>query len=56
MSVKNKVRPTCRTWKPTAEDEKLVQEIKAKLGVTSVSDIVRMGLRKLAESHGLLNQ
>ena len=42
-----------RGWRSTIEDEKLVQELKAKLGVKNDSDLVRMGLRKLAEAEGL---
>jgi hypothetical protein len=45
--------PKMRAWRASVEDEKLVQELKAKLGIQNDSDLVRMGLRKLAESEGL---
>jgi hypothetical protein len=49
-------RTKVHTWKPTVEDERLMREIKAKLGVVSASDVVRMALRKLAEAHGIATQ
>lgn len=42
-----------KTWRATAEDEKLMAEIKAKTGIVSESDLVRMGLRKFAQAEGL---
>lgn len=50
--VKNP-KPKARNWRASVEDEKLVQELKAKLGIKNDSDLVRMGLRKLAEAEGL---
>ena len=38
-----------KVWRATPEDQKLIQELKAKLGVNSESDIFRMGLRCLAQ-------
>jgi hypothetical protein len=51
--VIKKLKTKTRGWRSTVEDEKLVQELKAKLGVKNDSDLVRMGLRKLAQSEGL---
>jgi hypothetical protein len=51
--------PATKTWRPTPEDIKLMGELKAhfskRLGLTNVndSDVVRMGLNKLAEAEGL---
>lgn len=42
-------RPPVKTWQPTAEDAKLLQDLRDKLGVTDPA-IVRMGIRKLAET------
>jgi hypothetical protein len=53
MDVAKAIKPKARNWRATIEDEKLVQELKSKLGITNDSDLVRMGLRKLAESEGL---
>lgn len=39
-------------FRPTVEDDRLFQELCSKLGV-NVPAIIRMGLRKLAESEGL---
>ena len=50
---KSKAEPKTKTWRPTPEDVKLFDELKAKLGVVNDSDVVRMGLRKLAEAEGL---
>jgi hypothetical protein len=41
------------TWTPTVEDRKLIDELKNKTGVNAESEIMRMGLRKLAQSEGL---
>ena len=43
-----KSRPKTKTWAPTLEDVKLIDELKAKLGIVNESDLVRMGLRALA--------
>ena len=60
MSVPRKIKmPATKTWRPTVEDIKLMGELKAvlgkKLGLSNVndSDVVRMGLFKLAEAEGL---
>ena len=42
-------KPKQRAWRATVEDERLVQELKARLGIKNDSDLVRMGLRALAE-------
>lgn len=47
-----KQQPKLRAWRPTVEDEKLMQELHAKLGVNEPA-LLRMGLRKLAEAEGL---
>ena len=41
------------TWTPTVEDRKLIDELKNKTGVNAESELMRMGLRKLAEAEGL---
>lgn len=46
---KKKKNPPVKTWRPTAEDYRLLQEMSKKLGVSD-PDVVRMGLRKLAET------
>ena len=45
--------PQTRSWRPTIGDVKLMDELKAKLGIVNESDILRIGLRRLAESEGL---
>lgn len=42
-----------KVWRATPEDQKIIQELKAKLGVNSESDIFRMGLRALAQKEGV---
>lgn len=37
-------------WQPTADDLRLMQELKAKLKLKSEDDVIRLGLRKLAEA------
>lgn len=46
---KKKKNPPIKTWRPTEEDYRLMQEMSKKLGVSD-PDVVRMGLRKLAET------
>lgn len=48
-----KKKPPHKTWRPTLEDVKLLAELKKKMGVVNETDIIRMGLRKLAEREGL---
>jgi hypothetical protein len=45
--------PAQKTWRPKYEDVKLLTELKAKLGVGNETDVIRMGLRKLADHEGL---
>ena len=54
MAKKNK-KPNLaqKNWRPTPKDFKLLDELKAKMGVRNETDLVRMGLRKLAEAEGL---
>lgn len=47
---KKPFEPKTKTWRPTEADARLFAELKAKLGVVNDSDVVRMGLRKLAEA------
>lgn len=47
--VPKKKNPPVKTWRPTAEDYRLMQDMSKKLGVSD-PDVVRMGLRKLAET------
>lgn len=53
MKGKTPKRNRNMTWTPTAEDRKLIDELKAKIGVQAESEVVRMGLRKLAQAEGL---
>jgi DNA-binding transcriptional regulator GbsR (MarR family) len=46
---KKKKNPPVKTWRPTVEDARLMDEMSEKLGVSD-PDVVRMGLRKLAET------
>jgi hypothetical protein len=39
----------------TPEDRKLISALKEKLGVQSVSDLVRQGLRALAKKEGVVS-
>lgn len=50
--VDKKKRPEVQTWRPTASDYEVLEALIVKLGV-SQSQIVRIGLRKLAEAEGL---
>ena len=52
MARKKQPRPQMN-WRPTAEDEKLMAELKAKLGIMTESDVLRLGLRALAQKEGL---
>lgn len=53
MADKKKAgRTETQTWRPTSDDYDLLDQLMAKLGV-SMSQIVRIGLRKLAEAEGL---
>ena len=47
--VKKQKPLATKTWRPTFEDAKLFEELKSKLGIVNDSDLVRMGLRALAE-------
>lgn len=49
--IQPKVRPN-QTWRPNVEDEKLLAELKGRLGV-SETDVIRLGLRKLAQAEGI---
>jgi hypothetical protein len=57
--VTNPAKPLPLTvgFAPTVEDMKLIEELKAKfepsMGPVAVAQMLRMGLRKLAESEGL---
>lgn len=53
VHVSKKPKQTRKNWRATVEDVKLLGELKAKLGVVNETDVVRMGLRKLAEHEGL---
>lgn len=50
--VDKKKRPEVQTWRPTVSDYEVLEALIVKLGV-SQSQIVRIGLRKLAEAEGL---
>lgn len=43
------------TWRPTVEEFKLIAELKGRLGV-SESDIVRIGIRRLAQAEGVIRK
>jgi Ribbon-helix-helix protein, copG family len=49
----DKKPPKARAWRPTIEDEKLLDELKNKMGVVNEADLIRQALRKLAEFQGL---
>ena len=55
LVMKKPAKPKTKTWAPTIEDAKLMDELKDRLGkrlglsTVNDSDIVRMGLRALAE-------
>jgi hypothetical protein len=53
VAQKKRIKPAVKTWQPTAEDQQLMDDLRAKLGVTDPA-IVRMGIRKLAEAEGIL--
>lgn len=40
-------------WRPTKEDERLLSELKAKMGIMTESDVLRLALRALAQKEGL---
>ena len=48
--------PVQKTWRPKAEDVKLLAELKAKIGVGNETDVIRMGLRALAAKEGMVQQ
>jgi len=49
-----KSNPARQNWRPTIEDDKLLKELQEKLGV-SASDVIRIGLRRLAEAEGIVS-
>jgi len=51
--VAKTLKPKMRGWRASIEDEKLVQELRAKLGIKNDSDLVRLALRALAQKEGL---
>ena len=53
MKPATKKQPKARAWRPTFEDDRLLKELQAKFGVRNEVEIIRMGLRKLAESQGM---
>lgn len=54
MGKKKQLKPESpKSWRPVPEDKELLELLKAKMGVQNDSDVVRMGLRKLAEAEGL---
>jgi hypothetical protein len=40
------------TWTPNLEDRRLMEELKAQIGLRADSELMRMGLRALAEKQG----
>lgn len=48
-----KKNPNHKTWRPTFEDVKLLSELKAKTGIMSETDIIRLAIRALAAKEGL---
>lgn len=51
IKIQPKKRPN-QTWRPNVEDERLLAELKGRLGV-SETDVIRLGLRKLAIAEGI---
>lgn len=41
-------------WRPTAEDVRLIQELRARLGVSD-ADILRLGIRALATQQKIIS-
>ena len=40
-------------WRPTKADESLISDLKAKMGIMTESDVLRLALRALATKEGL---
>lgn len=53
VCVVKKPKAARKNWRATVDDVRLLAELKAKLGVVNETDVVRMGLRKLAQAEGL---
>jgi hypothetical protein len=53
MATKKQAKKSPTTWLPNEDDEKIIGKLKAKLGVTTVAELIRMGLRKLAQAEGI---
>lgn len=49
-------QPKLKAWRPTPADHRLLEELKAKTGIVNETDIVRLGLRRLAEAEGLTSK
>lgn len=49
---KKPVGPKTKFWRPTFEDVKLIETLRSKLGIGE-PDVVRLGLRRLAELEGV---
>jgi hypothetical protein len=52
MAAKKPKHPSPKTWRPTPEDQEIMQDLRAKLGVSDPA-ILRLAVRKLAEHEGL---
>jgi hypothetical protein len=51
--VKKVKVPVQKTWRPTAEDVKLLADLKARTGMVNETDILRLALRALAQKEGV---
>lgn len=46
-------QPKVRSFRPTVEDDRILRELKEKFGVHNESEVIRMGLKKLAQAQGV---
>lgn len=52
MPSKKPIKATMKSWQPTDEDQKLMDDLHDKLGIGHPG-ILRIALRRLAEAEGL---
>jgi hypothetical protein len=52
MPKKNKPQSN-KTWRPTPADRQLLRDLQAKTGIVAEVELIRMGLRKLAQAEGI---
>jgi len=53
MKKGSKPKQSNKTWRPTPSDRQLLRDLQAKTGIVAEVELIRMGLRKLAQAEGI---